>query len=163
MPLLRKLRPRNHKGATGRVGIVCVVLTALAVAACHRAPAEQQISASIAKAAAAARTGDAGGVLAAVTDDFSGNDGALDRRGLRQLLALRTLRQDRTGVLVGPVSFERHAGRVLARFNLVLTGGQPGGLLPQQSAVYSMRTAWRSERGEWKCYSASWREGLAGD
>lgn len=133
-----------------------LTLVAWALFGCHRAPAEQQIRHSIDAAAAAARANDTSGVLAVVSDDFTGNQGELDRRGLRQLLAVRAFRQDKTGVLIGPVSFEQRADRIVAKFNLVLTGGKPGDLLPDQSAVYAMTTAWRREGGKWKCYSASW-------
>ena len=133
-----------------------LALAAFALASCHRAPAEQQIRQAIDSAAAAARVNDTSGVLASISDDFAGNDGELDRHGLRRLLALRALRQDRTGVLVGPASFEHKGDRIVAKFNLVLTGGRPGDLLPDQSAIYAMTTAWRREGGEWKCYNATW-------
>lgn len=124
--------------------------------ACHHAPAEQQVRASIEAAASAARGNDVHGVLAVVADDFTGNNGELDRHGLRQLLALRALRQDKTDVLVGPIAFDRRGDRLIATFNLVLTGGKPGDLLPDQSAIYAMTTAWRRDGGDWKCYSATW-------
>ncbi len=98
-------------------------------AGCHRTPAEQQVREAIDAAAAAARTNDTHGVLD---------------------------RGDKTGLLVGPVSFEHRGDRIVAKFNLVLTGGKPGDLLPEQSAIYAMTTAWRREGGEWKCYSAAW-------
>ncbi|MDE2497168.1 MAG: hypothetical protein KGK35_05000 [Xanthomonadaceae bacterium] len=138
------------------VGVLIVVLAALVLAACHRAPAEQQIRQAIDAAATAARANDTHGMLAVVSDDFSGNDGELDRHGLRQLLAVRALRQDKTGVLIGPVSFEHKGDRIVATFNLVLTGGRPGDLLPDQSVIYAMTTAWRLEGSHWRCYSARW-------
>jgi len=133
-----------------------LVLLVWAFAGCHRAPAEQQVRKAIDAAAVAARANDTRGVLDVVSDDFTGNEGALDQRGLRQLLAVRALRGDKTGLLVGPVSFEHKGDRIVAKFNLVLTGGKPGDLLPEQSAVYVMTTAWRHEGGAWKCYSATW-------
>lgn len=136
--------------------ILLVVGLAWMLAACHRTPAEQQIRKAIDSAAAAARANDVQGVLAVVSDEFMGNDGDLDRRGLHRLLALRALRQDKTGVLVGPMTFEHKGERIVARFNLVLTGGKPGDLLPEQSAIYAMTTAWRREGGTWRCYSAGW-------
>ena len=152
--------PNRHR----IVCAACLVLAVCALASCHRTPAEQQIRQAIDAAATAARANDASGVMAVVSDDFAGNDGELDRRDLQRLLALRVLRQDKTGVLVGPVSFEhkslprtRSGGdRIIARFNLVLTGGKSGDLLPDQSAVYAMTTAWRREGGDWRCYSAEW-------
>lgn len=135
-----------------------LALAACALASCHRVPAEQQIRQAIDSAAAAARANDTSGVLAVVSDDFAGNEGDLDQRGLHQLLAVRALRQDRTGVLVGPVSFEHKGDRIVATFNLVLTGGRPGDLLPDRSAIYAMTTAWRREGGHWRCYSAEWAD-----
>lgn len=133
-----------------------VMMLAFGLAACQRTPDEQQVRDAIAAAATAARGNDVRGVLAVVSDEFTGNDGDFDKRALHQLLALRALRQDRTGVLAGPITFERAGDRIVARFNLVLTGGKPGDLLPDQSAIYAMSTAWRREGGDWKCYSATW-------
>lgn len=135
-----------------------VALLACALLACQRAPAEQQVRQAIDAAANAARANDTSGVLAIVGDDFSGNEGDLDRQGLRRLLALRALRQDKTGVLVGPVSFQHQGDRIIARFNLVLTGGKPGDLLPDAHAILAMTTAWRRDGGKWVCYSAYWTQ-----
>lgn len=148
----RARRVKIVRAASG----VCLTLVLVTLAACHRAPAEQQIRHAIDAAATAARANDTHGVLATVSDDFTGNNGDLDRRGLRQLLAVRAFRQDKTGVLIGPVVFEHKGDRVIAKFNLVLTGGKPGDLVPDQSAIYAMTTAWRREGGDWKCYNAAW-------
>ena len=147
--------------------ILCATLTLLvipALTACHRTPDEQQIRQAIESAASAARSNDTDGVLAVVGENFTGNDGDLDRRSLHQLLIVRALRHDKTGVLIGPVSFERkslaqdrpESDRIVATFTLTLTGGQPGDLLPDHAAVYQMTTAWRREGGKWRCYYASW-------
>lgn len=152
------MKPARARSApeTHLVRAFCVVLAVLALTACHRAPAEQQISQAIDAAATAARANDTRGVLAVVSEDFSGNDGEMDRQGLRQLLAVRALRQDKTGILIGPVSFEHKGDRIVAKFNLVLTGGNPGDLLPDRSAIYAMTTAWRREGRDWRCYNAHW-------
>ena len=136
--------------------MACLMLVLAMLTACHRAPAEQQIRQAIDDAATAARANDTPGVLAVVSKDFSGNADEMDRQGLRQLLALRALRQDKTGILIGPVSFEHKGDRIVAKFNLVLTGGKPGDLLPDRSAIYAMTTAWRLEGGDWRCYNAHW-------
>lgn len=136
--------------------VACMIFAAWLLTACHRAPAEQQVRDAIEAAAVAARANDPHGVLAVLSPDFSGNDGELDRHGLRQLLAFRALRQDRTGVLVGPVLLAHRGDRVIAKFNLVLIGGKPGDLLPEQSAIYVMTTTWRREGNAWRCYNAHW-------
>ncbi|MGH8155178.1 MAG: hypothetical protein ACREP0_08090 [Rhodanobacteraceae bacterium] len=157
----KRTQERNHVGG---VAFAAAVVFAIAVlSGCHRAPDEQQIHQAIDSAASAARANDTHAVLRVVSGDFVGNDGKLDRRDLRQLLALRTLRQDHSGILVGPVSFERSGDRIMARFNLVLTGGRAGDLLPSRSAIYAMTTAWRREGGEWICYNARWRPVLGRD
>ncbi len=148
----------NRVNAGGVVLAFCVALATGLLAACHQAPAEQQVRQAIDAAVTAARTNDASGVLAVVSDNFTGNDGDLDRRGLQRLLALRALRQDHTGALVGPMSFEHRGNRIIAKFNLVLTGGKSGDLLPAHSAIYSMTTAWRHEGSHWRCYNATWTD-----
>lgn len=144
--------------------VLAWVLSAVVLTGCHHAPAEQQVREAIGTAAAAARNNDVHGVLAEVSDDFTGNDGEFDQRGLHRLLALRALRQDQTGVLVGPITFDhkslprsRSGGdRIIAKFNLVLTGGKLGDLLPDKASIYRMTTAWRREGSTWRCYSATW-------
>ena len=145
---------RNAPGIRHARVFICLLL--LCLAACHRTPDEQQVREAISAAAVAARANDADGVLDAVSDDFTGNDGDLDRRGLRRLLALRAFRHDSTGVLAGPVTIRRAGDRLIATFTLTLTGGKSDSLLPDQAAVFDMSTAWRRDGGHWRCYSASW-------
>ncbi|HJU08818.1 MAG TPA: hypothetical protein VJ727_10105 [Rhodanobacteraceae bacterium] len=141
---------------TRRAFAALVFSACIALGACHRTPDEQQVREAIASAVTAVRNNDADGVLAFVSDDFVGNDGELDRQGLKQMLVLRAFRKDSTGVLVGPVSIERQGDRLIASFTLTLTGGKPDSLLPDQADVYEMRSAWRKASGRWRCYSASW-------
>lgn len=134
------------------------LLGAVLVSGCHRDSAEVQVGNAIRAAATAARANDVHGVLAVVSVDFIGNGGDFDRVALQRLLAVRALRQDQTGVLVGRVTFTRRGDRMLARFNLVLTGGRPGDLLPAESTSLPMTTAWRRVGGKWLCYSAQWSD-----
>lgn len=138
---------------------LAVLLIVALLGGCQRTPAEQQVREAIEAAVAAARSNDTHGVLAVVSDDFTGNDGDFDRNGLRRLLAIRALRQDQTGVLVGPISFEHRGDRIVATFKLVLTGGKSGDLLPTDSAIYAMTTAWRRDGSHWRCYNATWKRG----
>lgn len=146
----------NSANRRRRVYFACLVALACALAACHRTPAEQQVRNAIQSAVAGARANDVRGVLAVVGDAFTGNAGELDRDGLHRLLALRAIRQDRTGVLIGPITVQHNGERMVATFNLVLTGGKRGDLLPAQSAIFAMTTAWRREGSHWRCYSADW-------
>ncbi|HEX5354021.1 MAG TPA: hypothetical protein VFW60_08080 [Rhodanobacteraceae bacterium] len=154
--MLSTAQVRCVKSSRWLASAIVLSMVLAMLAGCHRMPAEQQIRQTIDAAAKAARSNDVHGVLAAVAKDFTGHDGAFDRKGLHRLLALRALRQDRTGVLIGPVSFEHKGGRIIARFNLVLTGGKPDDLLPSGNAIFAMTTAWRRESGHWVCYNAEW-------
>lgn len=152
---------RDRSSATiHRAGFACVALhivfAALALSACHHDSDETQVRNAIAQATQGARDNDADAVLDQASDDFTGNDGDLDRRGLRQLLAVRALRHDATGVLVGPVSIDREGDRLVAKFSLTLTGGKPDSLLPDQADMYAVTTTWRREGRRWHCYNATW-------
>lgn len=149
------MRARDHSTPAFRA-LCCAILLLPLLAACHRTPDEEQVRQSIDAAATAARANDAGGVLDAVSDDFVGNDGEMDRGDLKRLLAVRAFRHDSTGVLIGPVSFEHEGDRLIADFTLTLTGGTPDSLLPDQADVFHMHTAWRRESGHWRCYNATW-------
>lgn len=137
---------------------VVLVLALPVLSACHRDSDEQQVRQAIASATTAARGNDADGVLAQVSEDFTGNDGDLDRHALKRMLALRAFRHDSTGVLVGPVSIEHRGDRLIATFTLTLTGGKSDSLLPDQAEVFAMSTAWKREGGHWRCYSATWSD-----
>ncbi len=137
-----------------------VLFTGVVLCACHRTPDEEQVRQAIAAAATAARGNDADGVLAVVSDDFVGNEGELDRHGLKQMLVLRAFRHDSTGALIGPVSIQHQGDRLIATFTLTLTGGKAASLLPDQADVFAMTTAWKREGAQWRCYSAEWKRQL---
>lgn len=152
------LRMEGARVGRGFVALACALLWLPLIAACHRTPDEERVRQSISAAADAARNNDADGVLAQVSDDFVGNNGDLDRRGLKQMLALRAFRHDSTGVVLGPISVQRQGDRLIAKFTLTLTGGKPDSLLPDQADVFAMSTAWKREGGDWRCYSATWKQ-----
>lgn len=123
--------------------------------ACRRTPDETQIREAIAAIAQAAESGDAGDVAAPLSEDFDGNAGELDRRGLTGMVRLLALRGEHVGVTMGPVSIEHRGARMLVTFTVTLTSGG-GRLLPDQLGVYRVESAWRDEDGTWRCYTAKW-------
>jgi hypothetical protein len=128
------------------------------LSACHRTPDEQQVREAIASIAQAAETGAASNVGAPLSDDFDGNDGELDRRGLTNMVRLLALRGEHIGVTMGPVSIEHRGERMVATFTVTLTSG--GKLLPDQLGLYEVDSAWRKEDGKWRCYTARWKHSL---
>ncbi|AGG88670.1 MULTISPECIES: hypothetical protein [Rhodanobacter] len=135
--------------------LACLVL---GLPACRRTPDEAQVRAAIASAAQAAEAGSAGDVGARLSEDFDGNAGQLDRRGLTGMIRLLALRGEHVGVSMGPVSIEPRGERMVATFTVTLTSG--GRLLPDQLGLYQVESAWRKEDGEWRCYMASWKHSL---
>ncbi|CAM5276659.1 hypothetical protein [Rhodanobacter lindaniclasticus] len=138
---------------------VVVVLIVLALAACHRTPDEEQVRAAITAMAQAAEAGSASGAGEALSEDFDGNAGELDRRRLTGMVRLLSLRGERVGVTMGPVSIEPRGERLVATFTVTLTSGG-GRLLPDQLGVYRVTSGWRKEDGEWRCYTASWTRSM---
>lgn len=137
---------------------IILVLFALALPACRRTPDEAQVRAAIASIAQAAEAGSASDVGAPLSEDFDGNAGQLDRRGLTGMIRLLALRGEHVGVTMGPVSVEPRGERMVASFTVTLTSG--GRLLPDQLGVYQVESAWRKEDGAWRCYTASWKHSL---
>jgi hypothetical protein len=135
--------------------ITILLIAFVLLAACRHTPDEQQVREAIASVAQAAEAGAAGDVGAPLTDDFDGNAGELDRRGLTNMVRLLALRGEHIGATMGPVSIEHRGERMVATFTVTLTSG--GKLLPDQLGLYQVESAWRNEDGKWRCYTASWK------
>lgn len=131
------------------------VLLTLTLPGCRRTPDETQVREAISAMVEAAEAGSARNVGKPLSEDFDGNAGSLDRRGLTGLVRLLALRGDHVGVTMGPVSIERRGERVVATFTVTLSSG--GKLLPDQMGIYRVESAWRNEDGHWRCYSATWK------
>src|SRR3546814_14480225 len=71
-----------------------------------------QVREAIAAVAQAAEAGSASDVGEPLSEDFDGNAGALDRRGLTGMVRLLALRGEHVGVTMGPVSIEHRGARM---------------------------------------------------
>lgn len=140
--------------------VVCAVWMALVLSACARTEPEEAIRARIAAMEAAVEARDASAFLDGVSDDFSGGDGAYDRRGLRGLLAAQFLGSERVSVVLGPAEITLHGeDRATVRLSAVVSGGR---FLPERVETLSIESGWRLEDGEWRCYAARWSRGSGG-
>jgi hypothetical protein len=144
MPSLRKLLENP---------LFCALL-AIGLVACHRTPDESRVRQGVEAAEQAAEQADASALDALLSDDFSGNNGEMERRQIVGLLRAARFRGETIHALTGPIEVEARGERYVARFTVTLTSG--GKLLPAQIGVYQVETAWRKEGREWKCYSAKW-------
>jgi len=140
------------------VGRVLLCLLFAGLVGCHRAPDQEQVRQAIAASAEAAESGKAGDTVAALTEDFDGNGGVLDRRALANLVRVYSLRGQKIHVLMGPTDVEERGDRMVATFTVTLTAG--AGMLPDNAGAYEVETGWRKEGGEWRCFTATWKRAL---
>ena len=124
------------------------------LAGCHRTPDESRVRQGIETAQRAAEHADASSLDGVLSDDFTGNNGEMERGQIVSLLRATAFRGETIHALTGPVDVEQRGDRYMARFTVTLTSG--GKLLPAQIGVYQVETAWRREGREWRCYSATW-------
>jgi hypothetical protein len=141
-----------------KVGKLLLCLLFVGLAGCRHAPDEEQVRSAIAASAEAAEAGKAGETIAALTDDFEGNAGALDRRALANLVRVYALRGQNVHVLMGPTDVDRRGDRMIATFTVTLTAG--AGVLPDNAGAYTVETGWRKDDGEWRCFTATWKRAL---
>jgi hypothetical protein len=138
---------------------VLLFVAALTFAACARTPDDQRIRANIEDMKQAAEARSPRQFLDHVAADFSGNDGAVDRDNLGNLLRAIVLRNENVGVTLGPIDVDVQGNRATATLIATLTGGN-GGLIPSRGAIYSIKSGWRRDGKDWICFAATWDEKL---
>jgi len=138
--------------------IALAFLLLSALAGCRHTPDEEQVRKAIAATVAGAEAAKASDAVEALTDDFDGNTGELDKRSLANLVRFYALRGQSIHVLVGPTTIEPRGERMVATFTVTLTAG--AGVLPDNAGAYRVETGWRKEGGEWRCFTASWKKAL---
>lgn len=138
--------------------LILAAMLAMTLSGCRRTPDEVQVRAAIAAVAHGAETGAASEMAAPLSDDFDGNAGELDRQQLIRMVQLLVLRGEHIGVTMGPIMIESRGERMLATLTVTLSSGSH--LLPDQLGVYRVESAWRKEGGNWRCYSATWKQSI---
>jgi ketosteroid isomerase-like protein len=126
-------------------------------ASCARTPDEQRIRETVAAMQQAMEQRDPRAFMSHVSTDFIGNDAAFDRDALHNLLRAEVLRNDEIGVTLGPIDVELQGDRATAKLTATFTGGS-GGLLPERGSVYAITSGWKREGGDWRCFSARWKQ-----
>lgn len=122
--------------------LICIVMAA----ACARQPDADAIRAAIAEMASAAQAQRSSDLLARLSDDFTGNDGEVDRAQLANLLRAQWLAHRAIGVSLGTIDIELSGDRATARFGATLTDAS-GCWLVDRSEVLQLVTGWRREHG----------------
>ena len=148
-------RKPGFEGFTSRIVLGLAVL--LTFAACSRPPDEERIREAIRTMQAAAEAHNASGVLDFIAEDFTGNNGEVDRDGLLQLLKLQLLNAGAFAAEARGISIDVDEDRATAKFDLVVSD-RSRRWLPSGGETYKVVTGWRREGSRWICYNATWAE-----
>lgn len=135
--------------------VVCAGLVALA--ACSHPPDETRIRNAIAAMQAAAEARKASGVLDHVGNDFTGQNGEVDRDGLARILKIEFLRNEGFAVSIGSIAIEVDGDRATATFDMTV-GDASRRWLPSGRETFAVVSGWRREGSDWVCYNATWTE-----
>lgn len=137
--------------------LLAVAVVLFLLFGCTRSGPEEAIRLQIDAMHAAVEARDASRFLSAVSEDFSGAEGAYDRRGLRGLLVAQFIGAERVSLVLGPADITLHGeDRATVRISAVVGGGR---FLPERVETLDIESGWRLEDGEWLCYTARWSPG----
>ena len=137
-----------------------VILAALLIAAFSACSppltVSQQVIAAIREMETRIEKGERRQFIRHVSEDFSGQNGQLNRQELQRLVIYQLNRHQRLHAQLFPISVnETDAETASAKFRALITGGP--GRIPDQGQLYDFETLWRYESGEWKLTSANWK------
>jgi hypothetical protein len=139
---------------------VAIAAAAVALPACSRKQSdEEQIRSLFVDAARAAEEKRPGDVVRAVADDFVGE--GLDKRGVKQLVALHLLRGSWVGVTISGDAIIVRGDTARAVVDVVMVRSGKGRalaeLLPEQATVHRFSLELRKESEGWRATSGAWR------
>lgn len=132
-----------------------VLLLAVLSACSKPLTVEQQVIAAIREMETRIENGERRQFIKHVSEDFSGQNGQLNRQELRGLVIYQLNRHQRLHAQLFPISVKESGEETAsANFRALITGGP--GWIPDQGQLYDFVTLWRFEDGEWKLYKANW-------
>jgi len=136
---------------------------ALCLGACSPEPsADEQIRAVIGQLEAHGEAGERRAFMALVAEDFSAQQGSLNRDEFRALLIIQWNRYRRLSAQLGPLSVNVSSKtEAEAHFQALITGGQ--GLIPENGQLYDIHTRWRKVGDDWLLSGADWKPVLDGN
>jgi hypothetical protein len=140
-----------------RVAVLALVLAALTgLPGCGgELTVEQQVIATIRDMEASIEAGERRAFMAHLSEDFSGQNGSLNRDQVRALLVMQLNRYQRLQGQLFPIQVvETGAGAASASFRALVTGGPSW--IPESGQVFQFETHWRRVDGEWLLHAADW-------
>ena len=133
-----------------------VILVLLVLAGCgERLTVEQQVIQTIRTMEGRIENGERRAFMAHIAEDFSAQDGRMNREQARALVVFQLNRHERLQARLFPISVrETGAETAEAQFRALVTGGP--NWIPDSGQVYDLESGWRLENGEWLLVSANW-------
>jgi len=134
---------------------IMLVMTAGLVGCGERLTVEQQIIATIRDMEAEIEAGERRPFMAHISEDFRGQDGALNREQVQALMIMQLNRYQRLqGQLFPILVVETGEGAATAHFRALVTGGP--NWIPESGQVFDFETEWRRIDDEWLLHAANW-------
>lgn len=135
--------------------LVAVLLIAAFSACSPPLTVSQQVIAAIREMETRIEDGERRQFIKHVSEDFSGQNGQLNRQQLMGLVIYQLNRHQRLHAQLFPISVNETGEQTAsANFRALITGGP--GWIPDQGQLYDFETLWRYQGGEWKLTSANW-------
>ncbi len=136
--------------------VVIFVFLVVFVTACNPPlTVSQQVIAVIREMETRLENGERRPFIKHVAEDFSGQNGQLNRQELQRLVLFQFNRHQRLNVQLFPITVtETGENKASARFKALITGGP--GWIPDQGQLYDFKTRWHYEGGDWILISADW-------
>ncbi len=143
---------------------LCVRLLFLALAAMQfgcseKLTVEQQIIATIRNMEAEIEAGERRAFMDHISDDFSGQNGRINRDQLRALMIMQLNRYQRLQGQLLPIRVvETGPDSASAYFSALVTGGP--NWIPESGQMFEFESHWRRVDGEWLVHAADWTPAL---
>ena len=132
-----------------------VVLLAGLAACGEQLTLEQQIIATIREMEARIEAGERRPFMAHVSEDFSGQNGSMNREQLRALMIMQLNRYQRLqGQLFPFAVIDLGEGGASAHVRALVTGGP--NWIPENGQLFDFDTYWRRVDGDWLLHAANW-------
>jgi hypothetical protein len=116
---------------------------------------EQRVIHAIREMEALIESGERRAFMAYVAEDFTAQEGRMNRDQVRALVVFQLRRYERLNGRLFPISVvETGPETAEARFRALITGGPDW--IPDAGQVYDFETWWRLEDGDWRVTGANW-------
>ncbi len=149
-------RRRADKAAWRRWGwMLGAAYLVLVLASCQRSSDEEQLLQAVDAMEVAIEAGETGDFMQHLAEDFTANDGELDRTGMQRLLMAQALANTHIGVVRTGTDIQVTDQRANVQITLLVEGGS-GRWLPERGSSFEISSGWRLRDGEWKCVNAQW-------